>query len=184
MFRRFYARQAAKPKTLLKIDQYESCDRINRIKENAPFPMNPTFRPIPIIAESTRSAIYNLYKENPTKWTFRALAEQFGISIIRTEAILKLKALETVNQANGIPSQLEFVNGMEKMLETRVMDGITPARRVEPLREGFDEGFNPFIQLMDEEDHLTPEVHLGYNPRTLLTFCTWNHMPTSRSDYL
>ena len=41
--------------------------------------------------------MYKLFKENAAKWTPRALAESFSISIGRVEAILRLKALEAVN---------------------------------------------------------------------------------------
>jgi hypothetical protein len=56
--------------------------------------MNPFFQPKAPISDSTRTEIYKLYLKDPESWTPRALAEHFGISIIRTEAVLRLKSLE------------------------------------------------------------------------------------------
>ena len=48
----------------------------------------------PPLSDETRQTIYKLFKADPTKWTPRALSDQFGISIARTEAILRLKSLQ------------------------------------------------------------------------------------------
>jgi hypothetical protein len=61
---------------------------------NKPFPMNPFFIPKQPISSETKSTIYRLYLDEPETWTSRKLAEQFGLSIARIEAILRLNALQ------------------------------------------------------------------------------------------
>ena len=49
---------------------------------------------------------------------------------------------------------------MESFLQPRtiVCQEERPANRIEPVRENIVEGMNPFTQLIDEENHLTPLV--------------------------
>lgn len=133
-----------------------------------PFPGNPFFKPPRPLSDVTRSNIFNLFKSEPTTWTPRALAEQFGISIVRTEAILRLKALESSEVGytflfQGIVVQSNLVTGMENMLNPITIAYVNgkPAIQSENLRENVVEGRNPFTQLLDEETKLTPEVRLA-----------------------
>ncbi|KAJ3049610.1 hypothetical protein HK102_012455, partial [Quaeritorhiza haematococci] len=59
-----------------------------------PFPMNPYYIARPPVSDKTKTIIYTLYAANPREWTPRKLGVQFGISIVRVQAILRLKAVE------------------------------------------------------------------------------------------
>jgi hypothetical protein len=50
--------------------------------------MNPTFIPMKSISHATRQGIHSLYEKDPNQWTPRALAEQFGLSIVRIQVSL------------------------------------------------------------------------------------------------
>ncbi|CUA76266.1 hypothetical protein RSOLAG22IIIB_06172 [Rhizoctonia solani] len=68
-----------------------------------PYPDNPTFKPPPPLSDIIKSSIYNRYiealqplgsKPEYHSRTIRSLSEQFGISIARVEAIVRLKKYE------------------------------------------------------------------------------------------
>jgi hypothetical protein len=56
--------------------------------------MNPYFQHTAPLPDSIKDEIYKLYNENPTEMTPLKLGKQFNISIVRVQAILRLKALE------------------------------------------------------------------------------------------
>jgi hypothetical protein len=56
--------------------------------------MNRLFIPVAPLTNETRESIYQRYIENPDVETPIKLGREFGISIIRVKAILKLKAAE------------------------------------------------------------------------------------------
>lgn len=63
-----------------------------------PFPLNPTFQPLPPLDQATKTAIYEAWKAGKT---LSQLTQSFGVSFERLEAILhlqqiKLKRLEEV----------------------------------------------------------------------------------------
>jgi Eukaryotic mitochondrial regulator protein len=84
------------------ISQYKNPSTRNYAYGDAPFPMNPYFKPIPPVSDATRTAVFDQYKEDPAKWTPRALAEQYGLSIVRIEAILRLKALQAKMELDNV----------------------------------------------------------------------------------
>lgn len=49
--------------------------------------------PVPV-GDATREEIYQTYRAAPQEWTPRKLAEKFQLSVLRVEAILRLKHLE------------------------------------------------------------------------------------------
>lgn len=59
-----------------------------------PFPLNPTFSPQPPVHQSVRDDMWQLHTQDAKQWTVRALSAKFRVSMERTEAILRLKALE------------------------------------------------------------------------------------------
>ena len=61
-----------------------------------PFPLNPAFAPPPPVHQSVRDNMWQLHTQDPKQWTVRALSAHFRVSMERTEAILRLKALEDV----------------------------------------------------------------------------------------
>lgn len=61
---------------------------------DTPFPLNPSFNPPAPIRQSTKTEIWRLHASDPKQWTIRALSEKFSVGLQRTEAILRLKALE------------------------------------------------------------------------------------------
>ncbi|EGF77304.1 expressed protein [Batrachochytrium dendrobatidis JAM81] len=126
---------------------------------NQPFPMNPYFKPDPPLSDKTRKAIYALFLEDQAYWTPRRLAEQFGIAIVRVQAILRLKALEGKLQKEGSPPQIEFTNGMERLLGSRTIEYKKdhPSKLSEPLKYNFGGSMSQYIRLLDEEVSVTPE---------------------------
>lgn len=61
---------------------------------STPFPLNPAFRPPPPVHQSVRDDMWKLHTAAPGEWTVRSLAEKFRLSLAKTEAVLRLKALE------------------------------------------------------------------------------------------
>ena len=65
-----------------------------------PFPLNPTFNPLPPLADSIKSKIYNSYlhnillKDATDSQVVRAVSTRFGVSMDRVRAIIRLKELE------------------------------------------------------------------------------------------
>lgn len=74
---------------------------------DTPFPLNPSFNPPAPIRQSTKTEIWRLHAGDPRQWTIRALSEKFSIGLQRTEAILRLKALENewTSQVSRPPAQ-------------------------------------------------------------------------------
>ena len=59
-----------------------------------PFPLNPSFNPPAPIAQSLRDDMWALHTRDPAQWTVRSLSDRFKLGLARTEAVLRLKALE------------------------------------------------------------------------------------------
>lgn len=100
-----------------------------------PFPLNPSFKPPTPISNVQKERIYSAFVaakkgkegssqrhseagEEPKSETYyaRQLALQFGLSIDRVKAIVRLKALEKNHAAAGKELQIAFMNGMEQAL--------------------------------------------------------------------
>ncbi|KAB5595049.1 hypothetical protein CTheo_1510 [Ceratobasidium theobromae] len=78
-----------------------------------PFPDNPTFQPPPPLSDAIKSSIYDRYlqsfqrsafKSDSHKKAVRSLSEQFGISIARVEAIIRLKEYQRQYEKVGYAS--------------------------------------------------------------------------------
>ncbi|RKO90603.1 eukaryotic mitochondrial regulator protein-domain-containing protein [Blyttiomyces helicus] len=139
-----------------------------------PFPMNPFFRPLPPLTDKTRTAIYDLWKKDPTLWTTRRLGEEFGLSIVRIQAILRLKALADQFVKENKPLQKNLTAGMEGLLnaQTLVRRTIENKSRVsadgeermnpefvrrENMRFSMPGNIRPLFQLVEEDEVFTPE---------------------------
>ncbi|TKY85489.1 hypothetical protein EX895_005651 [Sporisorium graminicola] len=83
---------------------------------DTPFPLNPSFNPPAPVRQSTKSEIWKLHESDPKQWTIRALSEKFSIGLQRTEAILRLKALEGEWTSQSKPLQSEFQSNMDRLL--------------------------------------------------------------------
>lgn len=65
-----------------------------------PFPLNPTFNPLPPLADVTKTRIYNAYlhnilqKDATDSQVVRAVSTKFGVAMDRVRAIVRLKELE------------------------------------------------------------------------------------------
>lgn len=65
-----------------------------------PFPMNPTFAPLPPLADTIKTNIYNAYTFNileakaTDSQVIRAVSSKFGVGMDRVRAIVRLKELE------------------------------------------------------------------------------------------
>ncbi|KAJ3178197.1 hypothetical protein HDU87_003749 [Geranomyces variabilis] len=120
--------------------------------------MNPYFKPLPPLSDETRASIFRLYLEDPQQWTPRALAEHFGLSIVRVQAILRLKALAQKMEAEGKPLQTGLVTGMEGMLHAKTLNPDEKKGRArEQLRLTPAKRLQPFFRMMNEEEKFTPE---------------------------
>jgi hypothetical protein len=99
-----------------------------------PFPKNPWFVPPVPVGDALREEIYKLYCENPHENTPRQLAVRYELSVLRIEAILRLKHLEKKQMSavrrhlfifhvdlclQGNTLQSEFRKGMETLLGVR-----------------------------------------------------------------
>ncbi|KAI8921306.1 eukaryotic mitochondrial regulator protein-domain-containing protein [Powellomyces hirtus] len=119
--------------------------------------MNPFFRPQAPLSNATRSEVFKLYLEDAQQWTPRALAEHFGLSIVRVQAILRLKALEQKWEAEGKPIQTNLTNGMELMLNAQTLQTLPNTRPREKLRLTSAKRLQPFFRMINEEEAFTPE---------------------------
>ncbi|KAJ3260912.1 hypothetical protein HK104_006842 [Borealophlyctis nickersoniae] len=137
-----------------------------------PFPMNPYYVPQKPINNATKLEIYELFKEDPKTWTPHKLAEHFGLSMIRIQAILRLKSLAEKMTKEGKPLQTELTKNMEMMVQAykrgtlpyflkHSKHNASPDRinewRHERLRFTRTEKLQPFFRIIDEEDTFTPE---------------------------
>ncbi|GAA5891391.1 hypothetical protein JCM6882_004680 [Rhodosporidiobolus microsporus] len=87
-----------------------------------PFPLNPTFSPLPPLADSSKTKIYNAYvhnilvKDATDSQVVRAVSARFGVSMDRVRAIIRLKELEKQWKVEGRPLQTGLLKGMESHL--------------------------------------------------------------------
>ncbi|GJN87280.1 hypothetical protein Rhopal_000228-T1 [Rhodotorula paludigena] len=92
---------------------------------DTPFPLNPTFAPLPPLADSIKSKIYNAYvhnillKDATDSQVVRAVSSKFGVSMDRVRAIIRLKELEKKWKEEGRALQTELLKGMESHLGVR-----------------------------------------------------------------
>ncbi|KAI8930221.1 eukaryotic mitochondrial regulator protein-domain-containing protein [Entophlyctis helioformis] len=140
------------------LERFRTPSTRNFVLPNQPFPMNRYFKPAPPLDDKTRRTIYDLFRKDEYFWTPRRLGEQFGLSIARVQAILRLKALEDKFKQEGKAVQTSLSEGMEKMLGSRSIEynENSPAPKSEPLRYTFGGSMTPFIRLLDEEEGISP----------------------------
>ncbi|KAL8286397.1 hypothetical protein RQP46_004414 [Phenoliferia psychrophenolica] len=93
---------------------------------DTPFPMNPTFSPLPPLADVVKTKIYNAYIINlistpgaTDSVVVRAVSQKFGVSMDRVRAIIRLKELEKRWKDEGRTLQTELLKGMESHLGVR-----------------------------------------------------------------
>ncbi|GAA5869414.1 hypothetical protein JCM16303_000459 [Sporobolomyces ruberrimus] len=91
----------------------------------SPFPLNPTFKPNPPLADAIKTKIYNAYVHNiliknaTDSQVVRAVSSKFGVAMDRVRAIIRLKELEKNWKSEGRTLQTELLNGMESHLGVR-----------------------------------------------------------------
>lgn len=56
--------------------------------------MNPHFIVQPPIPNATKNKIYQMHMKDRKAYSLRMLAQQFNISLLRAEAVIKLKSIE------------------------------------------------------------------------------------------
>ncbi|KAI8825800.1 eukaryotic mitochondrial regulator protein-domain-containing protein, partial [Fimicolochytrium jonesii] len=123
-----------------------------------PFPMNPFFKPKSPLSDATRTDIFSKYLSDPSAWTPRALAEKFGLSIVRVQAILRLKALQQQMEKDKVPLQTGLTRGMEAMLGAETLSAADGQKKPrERLRATPAKRLQPFFRMMDEEEAFLPE---------------------------
>jgi hypothetical protein len=74
--------------------KYDMLMARNWLHPDRPFPKNPWFVPPVPLSDADRENIYKEYRSDPKKNTPGALAKKFNLSVLRVEAILRLKHLE------------------------------------------------------------------------------------------
>lgn len=95
--------------------------------ESSPFPMNKSFRPPPPIHDATREMMWKLFQEDPNANSQLVLSRNFGISLKRVDAILRLKGLENALREQDAAEALKekpkrpqvqtgFQRGMDRLL--------------------------------------------------------------------
>ncbi|KAF9566899.1 hypothetical protein CPC08DRAFT_703503 [Agrocybe pediades] len=100
----------------------------NWLSPNAPFPMNPSFKPPPPISNTQKTWMFNKFFGDPLKHSPRKLAGSLNMSLKRVDAILRLKGLERQFQ-KGIPLQTGFQTGMEQLLGVYTHPTVSSDRR-------------------------------------------------------
>ncbi|GAA5867286.1 hypothetical protein JCM1840_005011 [Sporobolomyces johnsonii] len=92
---------------------------------DTPFPLNPTFRPNPPLADAIKTKIYNAYVHNilvknaTDSQVVRAVSSKFGVGMDRVRAVIRLKELEKSWKEEGRALQTELLKGMESHLGVR-----------------------------------------------------------------
>ncbi|SGZ29658.1 BQ5605_C050g12468 [Microbotryum silenes-dioicae] len=160
-----------------------------------PFPLNPTFKPLPPVSELIKTKIYHAYLGNlqtnspPSDLVVvRAISSKFGLSMARVRAIIRLKELEQEWKKRGLPLQINLRQGMESHLGVKTLNeqsgsnwrGIERSeqgQRVEQIRtegkagwEMLDEenGERPvFLPLLQHLSTSTTNVEAGQEPTPL-----------------
>jgi hypothetical protein len=96
--------------------------------------------------------MYELHTRDPEKWTERAIATTFNMSLCRVKGILKLKELEKQMENEGKVLQNSFQKGMEAMLSATELPLKEDLTQVEPL------SLKPIFRLVPEGETFTSEV--------------------------
>ncbi|GAA5838281.1 hypothetical protein JCM3766R1_005508 [Sporobolomyces carnicolor] len=92
---------------------------------DSPFPLNPSFKPNPPLADEIKTKIYNAYVHNiliknaTDSQVVRAVSSKYGVAMDRVRAIIRLKELEKSWKSEGRTLQTELLKGMESHLGVR-----------------------------------------------------------------
>ncbi|CAI2169364.1 17224_t:CDS:2 [Funneliformis geosporum] len=120
----------------------------NYLNTTTPFPMNPFFKPQPPLNDRTKEEIWLKFTE--AEQTPRKIGGEYGISIKRVEAILKLKKMEKEMIKKGITLQENLRENMESLLGARSF-------HTEPLTDMLPKIGKPNFTLVDENKDFSPE---------------------------
>lgn len=89
------------PTQVVRPSNHHSLRQPTNVSPPQPFPLNPTFSPLPPLADSLKSKIYNAYVHNLVETpsatdslVVRAVSLKFGVGMERVRAIIRLKELE------------------------------------------------------------------------------------------
>ncbi|RIA98038.1 eukaryotic mitochondrial regulator protein [Glomus cerebriforme] len=123
-------------------------DRPNYLDANIPFPMNPFFKPQPPLNDHAKEEIWVKFTE--AEQTPRKIGTDYGISLKRVEAILKLKKMEKDMVKKGITLQVDLRERIEKMLGARSF-------RAEPLTDTLPNVGKPNFEIIDENQNFSPK---------------------------
>ncbi|GBB86856.1 hypothetical protein RclHR1_01330010 [Rhizophagus clarus] len=116
-------------------------DKPNYLGGSIPFPMNPLFKPQPPLNDRTKEEIWLKFTQEGQ--IPRKIGIDYGISLKRVEAILKLKKLEKDMVGKGITLQQNLCEKIEKMLGARSFC-------VEPLTDTLPNVGKPNFETVDE----------------------------------
>ena len=99
--------------------------------------MNPTFAPLPPLADEIKTRIYNAYYHNITDSSatsdaqvIRGVSAKFGVAMDRVRAIVRLKELEQSWKTEVSPSRLSTTNHTHSLRQTTCPRSITDSHDV------------------------------------------------------
>ncbi|GAA5947331.1 hypothetical protein JCM3775_005367 [Rhodotorula graminis] len=154
---------------------------------DTPFPLNPTFNPLPPLADSIKTKIYNSYlhnillKDATDSQVVRAVSTRFGVSMDRVRAIIRLKELEKQWKDEGRALQTELVKGMESHLGVKqVSDNWRGVEQADPAKPQLASSKTVF-EMVDVESGDSP-VFLPLLSRIPLRTTPLTSPPASRSN--
>ncbi|KAI0800675.1 eukaryotic mitochondrial regulator protein-domain-containing protein [Fomes fomentarius] len=110
----------------------------NWLGGEVPFPLNPSFKPPTPISDRVRTSIWNDFMADPERSSARNLAERYGLSIARIDAILRLKGVEAQWRKQGKQLQTGFVEGMEVSLGIAERSNTSLSNRAATMSLGED----------------------------------------------
>lgn len=116
--------------------------------------------------------MYQLYCEEPRRWTPARLAERFGVEIERAEAVVRLMHLQHRQEAQGQAMQHTFSKQMEMLMDAGKREAVRDLRVAKEgaVPIGFDRRAdgNHWIEtpgVLEEQPSVEPRIYEHQNER-------------------
>ncbi|KAK4053451.1 hypothetical protein OIV83_001618 [Microbotryomycetes sp. JL201] len=129
---------------------------------DTPFPLNPSFKPLPPLADALKTRIYNAYtfnivaKDATDSQVVRAISAKFGVAMDRVRAIIRLKELEKSWKDSNVPLQTELLAGMESHLGVKAPSDKWQGIEVAEASKHAYARKNTVFEMVDVEGNDTP----------------------------
>lgn len=121
------------------------------------FPMNAYFKPNPPLSNLTKNRVFEMYQSGTP---IEKVADLFGVSVMRVNAICRLKSLEEKFKQRNVPIQSKLAGKMDFFLgsvDLKPAEGKTPEERYELLKPHLSERLKPYFTILEENKHMSPE---------------------------